>query len=157
MVSSTDGLIDEHRLEAPLQGRVLLDVLAILVERGGADAVQFAAGQHRLEQVAGVHRPFGLAGADDGVQFVDEQDNRALRLLHFLEHGLEPFLELAAILGAGDQRAHVEGDDLLVLEPLRHVAADDALGQALDDGRLADARLADQHRIVLGAPRLAPG
>ena len=42
---------------------------------------------------------------------------------------------------------------LLVLEPFRHVAADDALGQPFDDGRLADARLADQHRVVLGAPR----
>ena len=69
-------LIDQDRLEAPFQGGILLDVLAVLVERGGADAVQLAAGQHRLEQVAGVHRPFGLAGADDGVQLVDEQDDR---------------------------------------------------------------------------------
>ena len=33
---------------------------------------------------------------------------------HFLEHRLEPLLELAAVLGAGDQRAHVERDDPLV-------------------------------------------
>ena len=75
-MSSTDRLIDQHRLEAAFEGGVLFDVLAVFVERGGADAVQLAAGQHRLEQVAGVHRPFGLAGADDGVQFVDEQDDR---------------------------------------------------------------------------------
>ena len=73
--------------------------------------------------------------------------------LHLLQHGLEPLLELAAVLGAGDQRAHVERDDALVLQPLGHVAAHDALRQALDDGGLADARLADQHRVVLGAPR----
>ena len=30
---------------------------------------------------------------------------------------------------------------------------DDAQGQALGDGRLADARLADQHGVVLRAPR----
>jgi hypothetical protein len=30
---------------------------------------------------------------------------------------------------------------------------DDALGQALDDGGLADAGLADEHRVVLGAAR----
>ena len=71
----------------------------------------------------------------------------------FLEHGLEALLELAAVLGAGDQRAHVERDDLLVLETLGHVLADDALGEAFDDRRLADARLADEHRIVLGAAR----
>ena len=71
----------------------------------------------------------------------------------FLQHRLQALLELAAILRAGDQRAHVERDDLLVLEPLGHVLADDALGQAFDDGGLADARLADEHRVVLGAPR----
>ena len=40
--------------------------------------------------------------------------------------------------------------------PLRrvgHVPVDDALGQALDDGGLADAGLADEHGVVLGAPR----
>ena len=35
---------------------------------------------------------------------------------------------------------------------LRHVALDDALGQALGDRRLADARIADIERVVLGAP-----
>ncbi len=33
-----------------------------------------------------------------------------------------------------------------------HVAFEDALREAFDDGRLADAGLADEHRIVLGAP-----
>ena len=38
----------------------------------------------------------------------------------------------------------------LSMQRLRHVAGDDALRQALGDGRLADARLADQGRVVLG-------
>ena len=41
----------------------------------------------------------------------------------------------------------------LPLRPFGHVAAHDALGQALDDRGLADAGLADQHRVVLGAAR----
>ena len=40
----------------------------------------------------------------------------------------------------------------LSLQRLRHVAVDDAQRQALGDGGLADAGLADQHRVVLGAP-----
>ena len=36
---------------------------------------------------------------------------------------------------------------------LGDVAVDDHLGQALDDRRLADPRLAEQDRVVLGAPR----
>ncbi len=70
--------LDEHRLEAPLERRVLLDVLAVLVERGRADAVQLAAREHRLEHVAGVHRALGRARADDRVQLVDEEQDPAL-------------------------------------------------------------------------------
>ena len=50
-------------------------------------------------------------------------------------------------------RAEVEREHALVLEPLGHVAGGDALRDALDDGGLADAGLADEHRVVLGAPR----
>src|SRR5947208_350461 len=70
-----------------------------------------------------------------------------------LEDLLQPLLEVTAVAGTGDQRAEVEGVELLVLQGLRDLAADDLLGQALDDGGLADAGLADEHRVVLGAPR----
>src|SRR5690606_41569510 len=73
--------------------------------------------------------------------------------LDLAQHSLEALLELSAVLGAGDQRAHVECQQALVLEALRHVALDDALCQPFRDGGLADARLANQYRIVLGAPR----
>jgi hypothetical protein len=118
--------------------------------------VQLAAGEHGLEQVAGVHRAVGLARADDGVELVDEEQDAALGGLHFGEHRLEAFLEFAAVFGAGDQRSHVdhvEREHGLVLEALGHVAAHDALGQALDDGGLAHARFADEHGVVLGLAR----
>ena len=113
--------------------------------------MQLAARQHRLQHLRRVHGAFGRAGADDGVELVDEQHDLPLGFGDLLEHRLQPLLELAAILGAGDERAHVEREDLLVLQPLGHVAADDPLRQPFDDGRLADAGLADQHRVVLGA------
>ncbi len=86
------------------------------------------------------------------MQLVDEQDDLAVGFSDFLDDGLKPILEFAPILRPGDERAHVQGDDLLVLEHGRHIAVDDADGQALDDGGLADAGFADQYRIVLGAP-----
>ena len=128
-------------------------MLAVFVERGRADAMQFAARQRRLQQVRCVHRAVRLAGADQRVHLVDEQDDAAGGRGDFGKHGLQPLLELAAIFRAGDQRAHVERHQLLVLQRLGHVAIDDALRQALDDRGLADAGLADQHGVVLGAPR----
>ena len=142
-------LVHDDRLEAPLQGGVLLDVLAVLVQGRGADGVQLAAGEHRLQQVGGVHRALRRAGADHGVQLVDEQDDLALGGGDLLEHRLQAFLELAAVLRAGHHGAQVEGHHPLVLQPLGHVAAHDALGQPLGNRRLADPRLADQDRVVL--------
>ena len=94
--------------------------------------------------------PFGLAGADDVVKLVDEEDDATLGLLHFVEDGLQALFEFAAILGASDQRAQVEREDDLVLQALGHVAAHDALREALDDGGLAYAGFADEDGIVLG-------
>ena len=139
------------RLEAPLEGGVLLDVLLVLVEGRRAHAAQLAAREHRLEHVRRVHRALGRARAHDRVQLVDEEDDLALGLGDLLEDGLQPVLELAAVLGARDERAEVEGDHPLVLQRLGHVALHDALGEALDDRGLADAGLADEHGVVLRA------
>ena len=154
MVSSTLRLADEDLLEAALERRVLLDPLAVLVERGRADHVQLAAGQHRLEHVAGVHRGVAAgARADDRVQLVDEGDDLPAGVLDLLEDGLEPLLELAAVLRAGDHRGQVEAQHPTALERVGHVAGDHALGEALDDGGLADAGLADEDRVVLRTTR----
>ena len=147
------GLTDEDLLEAALQGGVLLDVLAVLVQGGGTHHAQLTAGQHGLEHVAGVHGALGAAaGADDGVQLVDEGDDLAVGVLDLLEDGLEALLELTAVLGAGHHPGQVQGDEALAAQGLGDVAGDDALGQALDDGGLAHAGLTDEDGVVLGAP-----
>ena len=72
--------------------------------------------------------------------------------LQRLEHALEPLLELAAELGAGEQGAHVERVDLRVAQRLRDLVAVDAQRQALGDGGLAHAGLAHVERVVLPPP-----
>ena len=145
-------LLDLDRLEAPLERGVLLEVLAVLVERGRADRLELAAREHRLEDARGVDRALGRAGADERVQLVDEEDDVAAGA-DLLQHLLQALLEVAAVAGPGDERAEVERVELLALERLGHVAADDVGGEALDDGGLADAGLADEHRVVLRAAR----
>ena len=146
------GLLDHDRLEAPLERRVALDVLAVLVERGRADALELAPRQRRLEDVGGVDRALGGARSDQRVQLVDEQ-HRVDRAAQLLDDLLEALLELAAVLGARHERADVQRQHALVRERLGHVARDDALGESLRDGRLADARLADERGVVLGPAR----
>src|SRR5205823_7912842 len=112
------------------------------------DRLQLTARERRLEDRSRIDRALGGASADEVVQLVDEKNDVAA-LGDLLHHLLEALLELAAVLGTGDERCQVERVDLLVLQQLRHLAARDALGEALHHGGLADARLADQHGVVL--------
>ena len=77
------GLGNHHRLETAFERGILFDVLAIFVERGGANCAQFASRQRRLQHIRGVHRAFRGTSADHGVQFVDEQNHPAIRLGDF--------------------------------------------------------------------------
>ncbi len=103
-------LADIDLLEPTFEGRVLLDVLAELVQRGGADHPQLTAGEHGLEHVSGVHRALAATGFHHGVQLVDERDHLALGLLDLIQDGLEALLELPAVLAPGDHGAQVERD-----------------------------------------------
>ena len=85
------------------------------------------------------------------MDLVDEHDGAGIGL-DLAHHRLEPLLEIAAIAGAGEQRAHVELEDGGVRQHFRHVAHDDAARQALGDCRLAHPGIADEERVVLLAP-----
>ena len=113
--------------------------------------MQFAARQSRLQHVGGVHRAFGRACADEGVQLIDEKDDLSVGLGDFLQESLKAVFEFAAVLCARDESRQVERCEPLGLKNFGNVAADDALGESFDDGSLADAGLANEHRIILGA------
>ena len=103
MVCSTVGGSTMIGWNRALERAVLLDVLAVLVERRRADALELAAGERRLEHVRRVDGALRATGADDRVQLVDEDDD-VLALADLCDERLETFLELAAVLRAGDRR-----------------------------------------------------
>ncbi len=87
------------------------------------------------------------------MELVNEGDDLAARVGDLLEDGLQALFELAPVLGSGDHRSEIEGDDPPIPQPLRYISFDDAICESLDDGSLADAGLPDQNRVVLGAAR----
>ena len=145
-------LLDIDGLEATLEGRILGEVLAEFLGRGGADNLEGAAREHGLEHGARVDGALGRTGTDDGVHLIDKQDD-VVGLGGLLDHVLEALLKLATILGARHEARQVERPDILVHEVLGHVAGCNLLSQALDDGRLAHAGVAQNERVVLGAAR----
>ena len=85
------------------------------------------------------------------MEFVDEGDDFAFGFLNFVENGLEAFFEFAPVFSAGHHGTQVEADETLPAEGFRHVAGDDAAGEAFDDGGFTHAGFADEHRVVFGA------
>ena len=145
-------LLDINGLEATLEGRVLGEVLAELLGRGGTDDLESTAREHGLEHRARIDRTLGRTGTDDGVHLVDKQDD-VVGFGRLLDHVLEALLKLTAILGTRDKTRQIERPDILVHKILGHVAGSNLLRQALDDSRLAHAGIAQDKRIVLGAAR----
>ena len=124
-------------------------MLAVFLVGGRAHAADGARGQRRLEQVGRIHRAAGSgAGADHGVDLIDEQDGVRMRF-QFLQHLLQPLLEIAAVAGTRQQRAHVEREHGGRRQHFRHFAVDDAFGQPFGDRGLADPGFADEQRVVL--------
>ena len=142
---------DADRLEAPGQRRVLLEVAGILGPGRGADGPQRAAGQRRLQQVGRIAGALRAAGADQRMRLVDEHDDGRGRSLHLVDDGTQPLLEFALHRGAGLHQPDVERAEPDPLELRRHVARGEPLREAFDHGRLADAGLAGEDRVVLAA------
>jgi hypothetical protein len=122
-----DGRLDHvNLLEAAGKRPVLLEVLAVFLVGGRPHAAQRAGLKRGLQQVRCVHRAAGCsAGADDCVDFVDEE-NRFRLLFEFLHDSLQAFFEVTAIAGAGEQRAHVERVDDRISENAGRFTVDDA-------------------------------
>ena len=157
MVSSTVGSLTNtgwKRRARAASFSIYLRYSSSVVAPTQCSSPRASAGFSRLEASIA---PSACARADQGVHLVDEQDDLARGGGDFVEHGLQPLLELAAEFRARDQRAHVQRHQPLVAQAFGHIAIDDAQRQAFGDGGLADAGLADQHGIVLGAAARAPG
>ena len=89
------GLVKLNRLEAACEGRVLLEILLVFAPGGSRDGAQLASGQCRLEQVGGIATASLAASADQGVGFVDEQDDRLWRGFDLVDNALQPPFEFA--------------------------------------------------------------
>ena len=145
---SDAGFLHPHGLEPALQRLVLLDILAVLVEGGGTDDLDLAAGEGGLQDIARIHGTLALTGRGNGVDLVNEQDDVARRL-DLAQQALDPLLELAAELGTCHKAGQVEQEDLLILQPCRYLPLGNALGNALGNGGLANARLTNEAGVVL--------
>ena len=86
------------------------------------------------------------------MDFVDKEDDTAIRANDFVDHTLQALFKFALIFSAGQQCAHIEREELLLAQIFRHVASDNAFCNAFYDGRLSRSRLTNQDWIILCTP-----
>ena len=84
------------------------------------------------------------------MDFVYEQHRIGL-LRQLLHDRFQALLKIAAIFGAGQQRAHVQRVNSGIGQHVGHIAFDDAACETLGDGGLADTGFTDQQRVVFAA------
>ncbi len=121
-------LFDEDRSKTTVERAVFLDVLAVFVQCGRTDGLQFAAREGGLHHIARVHCTTRCSCADELMQFVDEQDNLACRALDFFNGRFEAFFKLTAEAAASQHRRKVKRQHALVQQRFRHIAIDNFLG-----------------------------
>jgi len=113
--------------------------LPILIQGCGPDAMQFAASQHRLEQVCRRPWPLPPCRRQHGIGAQShKEDYGALRFLHLLEPALSRSSN-SPRTWPRDSVAPMSRETIFLSLPLRHVAANDALARPSTIAVLADA------------------
>ena len=144
------GGIDHNGLKTAFQSGIFFDIFSVLIQRRGADAVEFSPCQHGFEKISGIHGAFRSPGSHNGMEFIDKEDDPALSADYFIENGLETFLKFPPELGSGDQSAHIQRDQLAVFQIFRNIAPDDTPCETFCDGGFTHTGFADEYGIVFG-------
>ncbi|KEP73430.1 hypothetical protein HR12_10415, partial [Microbacterium sp. SUBG005] len=142
---------DKHLLEATLQRGIFFNVLTILVQRSGADAVKFTTRQRRFQHVPGIHCAVSFTRAPPMV--CSSSINRMTLPSCFARSFSTPFRRSSnspRYFAPGHQRAHIQRQYATAFQPFGHFAINDTLRQPFNDGGFTDARLTNQHRVVFG-------
>ena len=138
-------------LETPVKSSILFNGLSELVDGGGTNALYLATCQGRFENVCCVKGPRSSPGTDDGMDFIDEENDLAV-FFQFVYEASQPFFELSAVLCACHKRSHIQGNDAFVGNCMGDIALHYPLCQSFHKGRFPDSRLSDEDGIVFLAP-----
>ena len=105
VAQDVDGLgyvrgFHDHLEETAVKRPVLFNDLGEFVHGRGADALDLAARQRRLEHVGGVEAALGAAGTHDSVELIYEKDDVGVCFQVF-DDALQPLFEIAPVARSG--------------------------------------------------------
>ena len=138
-----------NRLETPFQSGIFFNILSVFIQSGSTDTVQLTTSQHRFQHITRIQSTVRLAGTNNGVQLINEQNDLSVAVLHIIQYGFQTFLEFTSVFCTGYQCSHIQSEYLLVLQSLRDITFYNTLCQPFHHGGLTDTGFTDKYRVVL--------
>ena len=144
-------LVNGNRLKPPGHRWVFFEILGVFHPGCRPNRAQSAARKGGFQQVRGVAGTSGSARTHQGVNFVDEQNDRSRAGLHFVNHRPQTLFKFTFHAGPSLQQPKIKHEQLVSLQFRRHIARGQTLGKAFDNGSFTNASLARQDRVILAA------
>src|SRR5687767_2996322 len=136
------GFIHHYRLKPALKGLIFFYVFLIFFQRRRTDCMELTSGKGWLQQVSSIHSTFTSAtSSNQGVDLVNEKNNLAVRICHFLDDCFQTFFKFTFVLRPSHKQSHVKRNENFVLEIFRNVPIHYTLGHSFDDSRFSHPRL----------------
>ena len=86
--SSRRRLLNHHHLETPLKSLIRLEILLILIQGGRTYSPELASGKCRLKNIRRIHCAGRTTSTDQGMNFINKEDNLSLTIHNFLNNTL---------------------------------------------------------------------
>ena len=83
------------------------------------------------------------------MQFINEQDDLTITVLHILKHSFQTLFKFTTILRTCNQCTHIQRKNLLILQSFRNITIYNPLCKSFHNGGLTNAGFTNQNRVVL--------
>ena len=82
--------------------------LLIFVQSSGSYAAELTTGQGGFQYIGGIRGTFTFTGSDQGMDFIDKQDDAAFGFDYFIDNRFQTFFKFTFVFGSGNQCAHIQ-------------------------------------------------
>ena len=120
--------LDIHLLKPSFQRCIRFNVLLVFIQGGGANDFQGTLGQFGFNNVRYIHLTL-TAGTYYHMDFINKNNDITILFHDCFNEIFQAFFKLPFIHGAGYHCRKIHGDQLFLLDILRHIAFDNSFGQ----------------------------
>ena len=107
--------INHYHLETTLQCLVLFKILLIFIKCCSTDSSEFTSCQSWFKNIGGIHCTFSSTSTNQGMYFINKQNDITLSIDYFLDDTFQSFLKLTFIFSTCKKLPHIQRIELLIL------------------------------------------